>query len=430
MTEATVTMTAETEFITEALEAEANAIQRVGSRVMEDGEAGDWADKGLKVVSLPGPGGKLRPPEDFDPSFRIGWNGQGILLLAEVKDSVIRTAQGGAPLEGGDCVEVFVAPKRGSAESYRLVVAPGMGNEASAVQSRFYDYRKAAAGKELTAKIAGKRTPDGYVVEMCLPWENLNTAPAAGGEFALQVFVNDEDGRGARYRFAALWHPAGDPRKDPLAYQTFHLATQPSPPIEFNRGAKRDGSGLYTAVPPYPFAVSLPALGGEGEDTDYTGTWSSEVKADQTGLVAELAIPWKTLAAAGLDRDQLMVDFSKRGTLREPPVLGRGFERLLAVSRELTRPKTVSVRLHFAELEDAEPGERVFDVKLQDKIVLKDFDVAAAAGGRHRAVVRQFDGVVARRAVTIELLPNTAKTTNLTAPTICGIEILAASPGR
>jgi hypothetical protein len=122
-----------------------------------------------------------------------------------------------------------------------------------------------------------------------------------------------------------------------------------------------------------------------------------------------------------------MVNLIDRGPLREPPVLGRGFERLFAVPRELTRPKTVSVRLHFAELEDAKPGERVFDVKLQGKVVLEDFDIAAAAGGTHRAVVRQFDGIVATRAVTVELLPASTETTSLTAPTLCGIEIAASA---
>jgi hypothetical protein len=98
------------------------------------------------------------------------------------------------------------------------------------------------------------------------------------------------------------------------------------------------------------------------------------------------------------------------------------------VPQQLTRPKDVSVQLHFAELDDAKPGQRVFDVKLQDRVVLEDFDIAAAAGGKHRAVVRRFEGILATRAVTLELLPASDETTSLSAPTICGIEILAADP--
>ena len=44
------------------------------------------------------------------------------------------------------------------------------------------------------------------------------------------------------------------------------------------------------------------------------------------------------------------------------------------------RPFTV--RLHFAELQGAQPGERVFDVKLQGEVILRDFDVARQGPGQ------------------------------------------------
>jgi len=339
---------------------------------------------------------------------------------------LVRVAQEGAPLEQGDCLEVFVTPQRGSTEGYRLIIAPGTAADPTP-RSHFEDYRKTTAGEVLTAEIAGKRTPQGYLVEACLPWSNLKVKPEAGAEFGLQLFASDDDGKGEKNRFRALWHPAGDPRRDPLAYQTFHLAAQPSAAIRFTRGEKPDKSGLYTAEPPFPFPVELPPLGGEPEDVGYTGTWSSNVTADDTRLVAELAIPWQTLRQAGLAKDRLMFSVNHRGPLREPPVLGGGFERLLMVARELAQPRTVSVRLHFAELEDVQPGQRIFDVKLQDKIVLEGFDVVAAAGSKHRAVVRQFDDILATRAVSVELLPGLAEITSRTAPTLCGIEILAAT---
>ena len=398
--------------------------------VTVDGKAEDWAGRGLKVVSLPGSGGKLRPANDFDPSFRIGWNDRGIVLLAEVSDNVIRPAGDASQLPRADSVEIFVTPKRGSAEHYRLVVAPGADAGSPSPLSRFDDHRTTTAGEDLAAEIAGNRTPGGYLLEICLPWKNLKMTPGLGREVGIQLVVNDDDGRGDKYRFQALWHPAGNPARDPLAYQTFRLAAEPGPAVEFRRGEKPDSSGLYTAVPPYPFPIKLPPLGAEGEDTGYAGTWSSAVKADPALFVAELAVPWETLAQAGLNRDRLMIDLNSRGPLREPPVMARRFERLIAVPGELARPRTLSVRLHFAELEGAAPGRRGFDVKLQGKVVLEAFDVAAAAGGPNRAVVKQFDGIVASRAVTLELVPKTEGTADTTAPTLCGIEILPAEPAR
>ena len=388
-----------------------------------DGDEKDWGETGLKVVSLPGVGGKLRPAKNFDPSLRVGWNEHGILLLAHVKDDVVRTAPANEPLEHGDCVEVFVAPQRGSADSYRLLIAPETAPGGVKPQSRFDDYRKAAAGEALTAEIAVKKVPEGYIVEACLPWKNLKMAPRAGTPFGLQLFIHDDDGRGEKHRFHALWHPAGDPRRDALAYQTFQLAEQASPPIVFTRSEKPDTSGLHTAVSPHPFPLALPPLGAQGEDPSYAGVWSSGVLAGETSFVAEIAIPWATLAAEGFRKDQVMVNLSDRGPLRKPPVLGQQFERLLAVPRESIRPKTLSVRLHFAEIGGAKPGERVFDVMLQGNVVLKDFDIAAH--GANRAVVRQFDKIAATRALSVELVSKSADLKPGTAPTLCGIEIVA-----
>ena len=83
--------------------------------------------------------------------------------------------------------------------------------------------------------------------------------------------------------------------------------------------------------------------------------------------------------------------------------------------------------MHFAEVEGARPGQRVFDVKLQGKVVLADFDVAKAAGGPNRAVVKEFRDVVAARAVTVELVPKTKELTPLSAPILSGIEITSVT---
>ncbi|HID23526.1 MAG TPA: hypothetical protein EYP14_14170, partial [Planctomycetaceae bacterium] len=138
-----------------------------------DGDSADWAGKGLAVTSLPGPQGKLRSPQDFDPCFKIGWNARGIVILAQVKDNVVRPAANEEALRRGDSVEVFVTPKRGSSEYYRLLVAPSADPKSPKVKRRFYDHRKRSNAAKLAAELAGMRTPDGYVIEILLPWQNL-----------------------------------------------------------------------------------------------------------------------------------------------------------------------------------------------------------------------------------------------------------------
>ncbi|MEK6234529.1 MAG: PQQ-binding-like beta-propeller repeat protein [Planctomycetales bacterium] len=78
-----------------------------------------------------------------------------------------------------------------------------------------------------------------------------------------------------------------------------------------------------------------------------------------------------------------------------------------------------TVRLHFAELENLKPGERVFTVAVQGKTVLENFDVAKEAGGSHRAIVKEFRNVVCEGELTVTLTPKTGQ------PILSGIEVVA-----
>jgi hypothetical protein len=73
----------------------------------------------------------------------------------------------------------------------------------------------------------------------------------------------------------------------------------------------------------------------------------------------------------------------------------------LTLDKEAKTDGEVDVRLVFAEPEDLAAGARVFDVSLQGQVVLKDFDVAAEAGGPRRSVLKEFKGVKAGRELKV-----------------------------
>ncbi len=62
-----------------------------------------------------------------------------------------------------------------------------------------------------------------------------------------------------------------------------------------------------------------------------------------------------------------------------------------------------NVRLHFAELDDAKPGQRVFDVKLQGNVEASGLDVAKAAGGK-TGLVREFKNIAVTDNLVVELV--------------------------
>ncbi|MFW6161871.1 MAG: DUF7594 domain-containing protein, partial [Planctomycetota bacterium] len=82
-----------------------------------------------------------------------------------------------------------------------------------------------------------------------------------------------------------------------------------------------------------------------------------------------------------------------------------------------------TVRLAFADLDQGEPGVRVFGIKLQGETVAEAFDVAAAAGGRNKAVVKEFSGIEADGKITIELVPKAKKPEGAQLPLLQGVDI-------
>jgi len=77
------------------------------------------------------------------------------------------------------------------------------------------------------------------------------------------------------------------------------------------------------------------------------------------------------------------------------------------------------VRLYFAEPENAEVGQRVFDVAIQGQQVLSNFDVAQHAVSDGSGIVREFWPIKAVTNLTLTLTPLVGQ------PVICGIEVIA-----
>ena len=80
------------------------------------------------------------------------------------------------------------------------------------------------------------------------------------------------------------------------------------------------------------------------------------------------------------------------------------------------------VTLMWAEQFVSAPGQRVFSVKLQGDIVLKDFDILAAAGGRFKAVNRAFTATVTDRLLAIDFIQGAEN------PTIAAISVQPILP--
>ncbi|MHC4229554.1 MAG: outer membrane protein assembly factor BamB family protein, partial [Planctomycetota bacterium] len=86
------------------------------------------------------------------------------------------------------------------------------------------------------------------------------------------------------------------------------------------------------------------------------------------------------------------------------------------------QPRPYTVRLYFAETEGYKIGQRLFNVSLQGRQVMENFDVVKEAGGTNRLVVKEFKGIKVKDDLRVTLTPAIP---GKAGPLLCGIEIIA-----
>ena len=84
-----------------------------------------------------------------------------------------------------------------------------------------------------------------------------------------------------------------------------------------------------------------------------------------------------------------------------------------------------TVILHFSEPEPIQTGQRLFDVILQDDVVIKNFDVFEEANGTDIGISKTFTGISISDELCIKLIPSEISPIQKTI--ICGVEILATT---
>ena len=119
------------------------------------------------------------------------------------------------------------------------------------------------------------------------------------------------------------------------------------------------------------------------------------IRKDPTSIISE-STPWISSSAIGGVRS-LEITLSK---MNDAPVT------------------QYIVRLYFSELEGKQPGERTFNVELQDRTVLENFDIINETGKPDKEIIKSFAGIMAGNKLKIDLIPVKGNTI------ISGIELI------
>ena len=86
-----------------------------------------------------------------------------------------------------------------------------------------------------------------------------------------------------------------------------------------------------------------------------------------------------------------------------------------------------TVKLYFTDLDNAEAGQRVFDVELEGNRMDKQLDIAALGDGKGKPVVREYKDVEIDRKLTLRLVPSTDADSLNELPVLSAVEVIRSA---
>jgi hypothetical protein len=362
-----------------------------------DGHEEDWKDQGLSV----------RLGEDRG-AMRLGWQEDGLAICVRLLAGAADKPGPGlrvqlANVEGPALVELVVNAARATAEVVEFSFA---GQPAGEDQQEVVD-EPDPAKKELESFRSAKGLAAPVVIlKRDDHIERLGIQPKAGAALALQISAFDPDaadqnvagGAGARRSLFRSGHAV-----------SLKLTDDPKPGELTLAAQKREWFGTTLT-----FAGSELAIPPQA--------WEAAVAADDHSLRVECSIPWSVLKAAGLEQRHLLAQFRTPGrlptSLEQLQALVAARHVRLVTEPTPLKPRAYQLRLHFAEIEDRHPGERVFHVKVQGRLVAENLDIVRQAGGLGRPLAKTFR-LDPQQDVEIEFLPVAGQ------PLLNGLELLS-----
>jgi len=136
------------------------------------------------------------------------------------------------------------------------------------------------------------------------------------------------------------------------------------------------------------------------------------------GMSPEIQVVMDTMNFNAIRKEPLSVLSEKT-----PWVSASALEGIRSLEIQLTKDDATpesfyTVNLYFAELTEAKPGERIFDVYVQDELVISDLDIVREAGKTDKEIIKTCYSVQAGETLKIDLVPVQGNTL------ISGIELV------
>ena len=198
-----------------------------------DANLGEWTDvPSFSAAHVVQRGDSWDGSMDVESVWRVGWDEQNLYLAVAVTDNVHVQMREPKFAYLGDSLELQfdtnIQADYGpgvSRDDFQYVVSPGNFADRGSGSFRFRGDAQGVMGDFVgsTAQVAAIQTPDGYSLEMAIPWSDLEVQPAANLQLGAAFSLNDLDTPETAVQELMLSHVATRRWRDPSSWGTLVL---------------------------------------------------------------------------------------------------------------------------------------------------------------------------------------------------------------
>jgi len=174
---------------------------------------------------------------------------------------------------------------------------------------------------------------------------------------------------------------------------------------------------IWSGKPIRQLGLNLNAPGDRTSDKDILWLEFPNV----AGASPEIPVKMDTIDYYEIRKDPMSVESENTPWISASAIGGIRSIEITLSKEEIVPESSYRINLYFSELEKSVKGGRVFDVTIQDKIVLENFDIISEAGKKDKELIKSFSGIRAGNTLTIEMNPKQGNTI------LCGIELIQES---
>ncbi len=128
------------------------------------------------------------------------------------------------------------------------------------------------------------------------------------------------------------------------------------------------------------------------------------------GASPEVPVEMDTMDYCEIRKDPISITSKNTPWISSSSIGGIRSMEITLSKDSVAEEASYSVHLYFSEPEKIEKGERVFDVNIQGRKVLENFDIVGETGKTDKELVKSFSGIKAGRSLRIEMNPKQGNT--------------------